>query len=56
MYSVPALAWTQTAYIQPQMHPYDRFFYDVDAGNYTVDRFVADALARYGGFDSVLIW
>ena len=26
--SVPELKWTQTAYISPQMHPYDRYFFD----------------------------
>ena len=25
---VPELEWTQTAYYQPQMHPFDRFFFD----------------------------
>ena len=26
-FEVEELKWTQTAYISPQMHPYDRFFY-----------------------------
>ena len=26
--AVPELKWTQTAYISPQMHPYDRYFFD----------------------------
>lgn len=37
-----ALQWTQTAYVQPQMHPYDRYFYDPVSGNYTVGRYLAD--------------
>jgi hypothetical protein len=51
-----ALRWTQTAYIQPQTHPYDRFFYDPELGNYTVGRYLADLQKRYGGIDAVLIW
>lgn len=29
IYNVTQLAWTKTEYIQPQMHPYDQFFYNV---------------------------
>ena len=32
-FRVPGLLWTQTAYISPQMHPYDRFFFDPALGN-----------------------
>ena len=53
----PAVRWTQAAnYIQPQMHPYDRFFYDPEAKAYTVSRFLADLKARYGGIDALLFW
>jgi len=51
----PALRWTQTSYIQPQMHPYDRYFYDPQLG-YTPEKFLADLNARYGGVDSILMW
>ena len=50
------IAWTQTAYIQPQMHPYDRYFYDEIAHNYTVGRYLANLRARYGGIDALLLW
>jgi hypothetical protein len=50
------IPWTQTSYIQPQMHPYDRYFYDPVQGNYTVSRYLADLTARYGGVDSILMW
>lgn len=56
IYSVPELLWTQTSFIQPQMHPYDLFFYDPVAHEYTVDRYLKDVTTRYGGIDSVLIW
>ena len=62
IFDEPALKWTQTSYIGPQMHPYDRFFYDPALGNgtggagYTVDKWLADLNARYGGIDQALIW
>lgn len=51
----PALLWTQDSYIQTQMHPYDRFFYDPQRG-YTVHRYLNDVTLRYGGIDSLLLW
>lgn len=56
MYNVPALKWTQSSFIQPQMMMEDRYFYDPVAGKYTVDRYVDDTVKRYGGIDSILIW
>eukprot|EP01050_Picozoa_sp_SAG11_P022966 SAG11_NODE_4480_length_1880_cov_0.888827_1_plen_186_part_00 len=38
------------------MHPYDRFFFDPVADNYTVQKWVDDVKARYGGVDSILMW
>ena len=55
-YDLPALAWTQSSFIQPQMMVQDRYFYDPVAGKYTVDRYLDDLDKRYGGIDSVLIW
>jgi hypothetical protein len=61
-FEVPELRWTQTAYVSPQMHPYDRFFFDPSKGNgtngsgYTVDRWLGDLNRRYGGIDKALIW
>ena len=55
-YSVPALQWTQSSFIQPQMMVHDRAFYDVAQGKYTVDSYLDDLEKRYGGIDSVLIW
>lgn len=56
IYEVPALKWTQTSFIQPQMHPYDRYFFDPAADNYTVQRWLDDVNERYGGVDSILMW
>ncbi len=55
-YDMPALQWTQSSFIQPQMMVHDRYFYDPVAGKYTVDRYLADLEKRYGGIDAVLIW
>ena len=56
IYDDPALKWTQTSYMQPQMHPYDRYFYDPTSHNYTVQRWLDDVKRRYGGVDSLLMW
>lgn len=55
IFEVPELKWTQTSYIQPQMHPYDRFFFDPLADNYTVHKYLDDVNSRYGGVDSILM-
>jgi len=55
-YTLPALQWTQSSFIQPQMMVHDRYFYSSQAGRYTVDRYLDDLEQRYGGIDSVLIW
>jgi len=55
-YSLPALQWTQSSFMQPQMMVHDRYFYDPVAGKYTVDRYLDDLDKRYGGIDAVLIW
>jgi iron(II)-dependent oxidoreductase len=55
-YAQPALAWTQSSFIQPQMMVHDRYYYDPVAGRYTVDRYLDDLQKRYGGIDAVLIW
>jgi hypothetical protein len=55
-YDLPALKWTQSSFMQPQMMVQDRYFYDPEAGRYTVDRYLDDLEKRYGGIDAVLIW
>ena len=55
-YEMPALRWTQSSFIQPQMMVQDRYFYDPIEGKYTVDRYLDDLEKRYGGIDAVLIW
>jgi formylglycine-generating enzyme required for sulfatase activity len=55
-YDLPALKWTQSSFIQPQMMIEDRYFYDPVRRRYTVDRYLADLEKRYGGIDAVMIW
>jgi iron(II)-dependent oxidoreductase len=55
-YELPALKWTQSSFIQPQMMVQDRFLYDPVTHRYTVDRYVDDTVKRYGGIDAVLVW
>jgi gamma-glutamyl hercynylcysteine S-oxide synthase len=55
-YGQTALQWAQRSFIQPQMMAHERYFYDVESGRYTVDRYLKDLETRYGGIDSVLIW
>jgi gamma-glutamyl hercynylcysteine S-oxide synthase len=55
-YELPALKWTQSSFFQPQMMVEDRYFFDLVAHRYTVDRYLDDLEKRYGGIDAVLIW
>jgi iron(II)-dependent oxidoreductase len=55
-YEMPALKWTQSSFMQPQMMVQDRYLYDPVAGKYTVDRYLDDLEKRYGGIDAVLVW
>ena len=47
---------TQTSYVQPQVHTWDRFLWNETAQAYSVDRYLDDCRARFGGIDSVLVW
>ena len=52
----PSLSWSQTSYVQAQMHPWDELFYNLSQHRYTPDVFLDDLERRYGGVDSVLLW
>lgn len=55
-YRRPELQWAQRNFVHVQMMVEDRYFYDPVRGEYTVDRYLDDLEARFGGVDSVLIW
>ena len=42
IYETPAVKWTQSSYVQPQMMIHDRYFYDPVNHKYTVDRYLAE--------------
>jgi len=56
VYRDPAVNWTTTSYVQPQTHLYDRYLYDPEKHEYTVNRYLEDVEKRYGGIDSILLW
>lgn len=55
-YRRPELQWAQRNFVHAQMMVEDRYFHDPETGAYTVDRYLDDLAARFGGIDSVLIW
>lgn len=55
-YRRPDLQWAQANFVHAQMMVEDRYFFDPEAGRYTVDRYLDDLQARFGGIDSVLLW
>ncbi|MEO5831564.1 MAG: formylglycine-generating enzyme family protein, partial [Rhodanobacter sp.] len=55
-YRRPELQWAQRNFVHAQMMVEDRYFHDPVAGRYTVDRYLDDLEARFGGIDSVLLW
>ncbi len=56
VYALPALQWTSSAFVAPQVMVHDRFLYDRASGLYTVSKFLEDVAVRYGGVDAVLLW
>ncbi|MET1023528.1 MAG: SUMF1/EgtB/PvdO family nonheme iron enzyme [Pseudoxanthomonas sp.] len=55
-YRRPELQWAQSNFVHAQMMVEDRYFHDPSTGRYTVDRYLDDLQARFGGIDSVLVW
>lgn len=55
-YHRPELLWTQRNFVHVQTMVEDRFLYDPERGQWTVDRYLDDLIERFGGVDSVLLW
>ena len=56
LFESAALAWTASAYVTVQMHPFDLAFYSQAEGRYTVRKWLDGLSERYGGIDSALLW
>src|ERR1035437_8073359 len=55
-YRRPELRWAQRNFISPQVMVEERTLFDPELNRWTVDRYLDDLDARYGGIDSVLLW
>jgi hypothetical protein len=55
-YERPAGAWAATCYAVAQVWLWDELLYSFETGEFTPDRFLADARARFGGLDAVVLW
>jgi iron(II)-dependent oxidoreductase len=55
-YRRPEFKWAQRNFISPQVMVEERTLYDVSHNQWTVDKYLDDLDARYGGIDSVLLW
>jgi formylglycine-generating enzyme required for sulfatase activity len=55
-YRRPELKWAQRNFISPQVMVEERTLFDAASNQWTVDRYLDDLEARYGGIDSVLLW
>jgi gamma-glutamyl hercynylcysteine S-oxide synthase len=56
LYRHPELEWAQGNFVHVLTMVEDRYFYDAEAGRYTVDKYLHDLESRFGKVDSVLIW
>jgi formylglycine-generating enzyme required for sulfatase activity len=55
LYGRDDLKWAATAFTGHFTFMWDRSFYDPDKG-YTIDTFLADGKAAFGGYDTVVLW
>jgi len=55
-YKGKEIQWVRNNFIQTQMMAQERSFYDPVKNEYTVDKYLNEITARYGGLNSILIW
>jgi formylglycine-generating enzyme required for sulfatase activity len=55
-YRRPEFQWIRHNFVSPQVMVEERTLFDVAQGRWTVDKYLDDLDARYGGIDSVLLW
>lgn len=56
LYERPDFAWVPSCYSVCFLLVYDQIFYDVEKGCYTVESFLDDGTAEFGGYDGVVLW
>ena len=56
LYRRTDLAWTRSCFVVAQVWLWDELLYDFDRGRFTPERLLADARARFGGFDGIVLW
>lgn len=55
-YNDEEIQWIKYNFLQPQMMAQERSFYDPITNKYTVEKYLNEITARYGGIQSVLVW
>jgi gamma-glutamyl hercynylcysteine S-oxide synthase len=55
-YNGKEVQWVKKDFIQTQMMVQERSFYDPVKNEYTVDKYLNEITAKYGGLNSILIW
>ena len=55
-YRRPEFQWIRRNFVSPQVMVEERTLYNAAQGRWTVDKYLDDLEARYGGIDSVLLW
>lgn len=55
-YQPAEIQWIRDNFFQAQMMVHERSFYDITNRKYTVDKYLDEITARYGGLNSILIW
>jgi formylglycine-generating enzyme required for sulfatase activity len=55
-YNYKEIQWVRNNFIQTQMMAQERSFFDPVKNEYTVDKYLNEITAKYGGLNSVLIW
>ena len=56
LYDREDLCWVTQTYACCFAFMYDHSFYDPDKGQFTIDSFLDDGQAEFGGYDIVLLW
>ena len=49
IYENERISWARTSFVQPQLMLHDRFLYDRDLDQWTVEKYLQDVRERYGG-------